>query len=187
MTDTHTTPDSEHVPASALDRLIVKVGDGISWLYFIAVVISVLEVIMRYLFDSPTSWVHETTLMMVGLCMLWGGTYCMAENRHIRVSVVRDLLPKKVGQVIDAAVSVLTLFFCSGLAYAGFTMVKKSYFDPAGNFRILRSGSALTSPAPTVVKTMLFFVLILMTLQAIIQLVKRFKILTQGSDADSKE
>ena len=187
MTHPNTTPDPDHAPKTALDRLIVKIGDRISWLYFFAVVISVIEVVMRYIFNSPTAWVHETTLMVVGLCMLWGGTYCMAEDRHIRVSVVRDLLPDRVGKVFDVLVGVLTLFFCGGLAYAGYIMVEKAFFDPAGNFRVLRSGSALNSPAPAVVKTMLFIVVVLMTLQSISQLIARVKALTEGSDSDSSQ
>ena len=37
-----------------LDRLIVKVGNFVAWLYVAAVLISFYEVIMRYFFNSPT-------------------------------------------------------------------------------------------------------------------------------------
>lgn len=157
-------------PMSRLDVWVVKIGNVVSWLFFAAVVISVFEVIMRYGFNRPTTWVHETTLMLVGVGMLWGGTYCTAEDRHIRVTVVRDAMSQKVRRIVDVVVAVFNLLFCSGLAWAGYIMAQKALFDPTGVFRIQRSGSAYNSAAPAVVKTVLFIVVILMTIQAIQQL-----------------
>ncbi len=167
-------------PLSFLDIWIVRIGNVIGWLYFVAVVISVFEVIMRYGFNRPTSWAHETTLMLVGIGMLWGGAYCMAEDRHIRVTVVRDAMAPKVRLIIDVIVGVLTLLFCLGLAWAGYIMTQKAIFDPTGAFRLQRSGSAFNSPAPALVKTILFIVVVLMTLQAVLQLWRRIRILRQA-------
>ncbi len=158
------------LPMSRLDIWIVKVGNVVGWLYFVAVIISIYEVIMRYGFNRPTAWAHETTLMLVGIGMLWGGSYCMAEDRHIRVTVIRDAMGKRTRRVVDVVVGVLNLLFCAGLAWAGWIMTQKALFDPTGTFRAQRSGSAFNSPAPAVVKTVLFIVVILMTLQATQQL-----------------
>lgn len=157
-------------PMSRLDIWVVKIGNVISWLFMAAVVISVFEVIMRYGFNRPTTWVHETTLMMVGIGMLWGGTYCTAEDRHIRVTVIRDAMNPKLRRIVDVVVAVFNLLFCSGLAWAGYIMTEKALFDPTGVFRLQRSGSAFNSAAPAVVKTVLFIVVILMTIQAFQQL-----------------
>jgi TRAP-type C4-dicarboxylate transport system permease small subunit len=155
---------------SKLDVWVVKIGNVIGWLFFAAVVISIFEVILRYGFNRPTTWVHETTLMLVGVGMLWGGTYCTAEDRHIRVTVVRDAMNEKVRRIVDVIVAVFNLLFCAGLSWAGFIMTQKALFDPTGAFRLQRSGSAFNSAAPAVVKTVLFIVVILMTIQAIQQL-----------------
>lgn len=165
-------------PMSRLDIWVVKLGNVVGWFYFVAVVISVFEVIMRYGFNRPTSWAHEMTLMLVGIGMLWGGSYCMAEDRHIRVTVIRDAMGRKARRIVDVVVAVLNLLFCAGLAWAGYVMTQKALFDPTGAFRAQRSGSAFNSPAPAVVKTVLFVVVILMTIQAIQQLwakVRRFR------------
>ena len=164
-------------PLSRLDIWVVKIGNGVGWLYFVAVVISVFEVIMRYGFNRPTSWAHETTLMLVGIGMLWGGSYCMAEDRHIRVTVVRDALSRRARRLLDVVVGVLNLLFCSGLAWAGYVMTQKALFDPTGAFRMQRSGSAFNSPAPAVVKTVLFVVVLLMTIQAVQQLWAKIQLL----------
>lgn len=157
-------------PMSRLDVWVVKIGNVVGWLFFGAVVISIFEVILRYGFNRPTTWVHETTLMMVGIGMLWGGTYCTAEDRHIRVTVVRDAMNEKVRRIVDVIVGVFNLLFCSGLTWAGYIMADKALFDPTGVFRLQRSGSAFNSAAPAVVKTVLFIVVVLMTIQAVQQL-----------------
>ncbi|HBH31931.1 MAG TPA: C4-dicarboxylate ABC transporter permease, partial [Desulfofustis sp.] len=162
-------------PMSILDVWIVRVGNVIGWLYFAAVVISVFEVVLRYGFNRPTSWAHETTLMLVGIGMLWGGSYCMAEDRHIRVTVIRDAMGRKTRRIVDVIVGLLNLLFCAGLAWAGYVMTQKALFDPTGMFRLQRTGSAFNSPAPAVVKTVLFVVVILMTLQALQQLAARIR------------
>lgn len=162
---------------SRLDVWIVKIGNIIGWLYFAAVLISIFEVVMRYAFNRPTSWVHETTLMLVGMGMLWGGAYCMAEDRHIRVTVVRDAMPPNVRRIVDIVVGFLTLLFCSGLAWAGYLMAQKAVFDPTGAFRLQRSGSAFNSPAPAAVKCLLFIVVVLMTIQAVQQLWAKLSLL----------
>jgi TRAP-type C4-dicarboxylate transport system permease small subunit len=115
--------------------------------------------------------------MMVGMGMLWGGSYCMAEDRHIRVTVVRDAMPPKVRRIVDIVVGFLTLLFCSGLAWAGYLMAQKALFDPTGAFRLQRSGSAFNSPAPAAVKSLLFIVVVLMTIQAIQQLWAKLSLL----------
>lgn len=166
-------------PLSGLDIWIVKIGNVIGWLYFVAVIISVFEVVLRYGFNSPTSWAHETTLMLVGIGMLWGGSYCMAEDRHIRVTVVRDAMPPKVRRIVDLFVAFLNLLFCAGLVWAGYVMAQKALFDPTGAFRLQRSGSAFNSPSPAVVKSVLFIVVILMTAQALQQLWRRINAFTR--------
>lgn len=171
-------------PMSKLDLVVVKLGNVVGWLYFVAVAISVFEVVMRYGFNRPTSWAHETTLMLVGIGMLWGGTYCMAEDRHIRVTVIRDMLSRRLRRIVDVIVGVLNLLFCAGLAWAGYIMTQKALFDPTGAFRAQRSGSAFNSPAPAVVKTVLFIVVVLMTIQAIQQLWLRIRLLRELKDAE---
>ncbi len=101
----------------------------------------------------------------------------MAEDRHIRVTVIRDAMGVRLRRVVDVFVAFLSLLFCGGLAWAGYIMAAKALFDPTGVFRLQRSGSAFNSAAPAVVKTVLFIVVVLMTLQAIQQLIAKIKIL----------
>ncbi|MBL0381978.1 MAG: hypothetical protein JKP90_20635 [Desulfofustis sp. PB-SRB1] len=152
---------------SILDVWIVRVGNVIGWLYFAAVVISVFEVVLRYGFNRPTLLGTRDNFDAGGIGMLWGGSYCMAEDRHIRVTVIRDAHGQK--NEADRRCyrrSAQSALLRRGLPGQGMLMTQKALFDPTGMFRLQRTGSAFNSPAPAVVKTVLFVVVILMTLQA---------------------
>jgi hypothetical protein len=68
---------------NALDRVISRGGALAAWLVFLAMAISVFEVIMRYAFDSPTSWVHESVVFLVAVSFALGGPATLAANRTL--------------------------------------------------------------------------------------------------------
>ncbi len=162
------------------NRSIIKIGNGISVFYFFAVMITVFEVAMRYIFNAPTIWVHETTVLLVGISMLYGGSYCMANNGHISVSFIRDAMPEKLRNINDVIVAFLTFIFTVSLIYAAWIMTKKAFFTPSGVFRLERSGSAWNSPMPAFIKLVLLIVVVLRCIQAFMQLIKFIKLLLTG-------
>ena len=48
----------------AVDRLNQFIGLSVSHLYLICVAITIYEVAMRYLFDSPTQWAFEVVMVV---------------------------------------------------------------------------------------------------------------------------
>ncbi len=103
---------------SRFDKGIVWCGRGAAWLIFIAMAISVFEVIMRYGFDSPTSWVHESVVMLVAVSFSLGGPVALASNRHIRVRVLYDTVGPRFKLWLDRFNDLVTLGFCVGMSYA---------------------------------------------------------------------
>ncbi len=160
---------------TTLDRWIVKLGDVVTWLYVLAVLISFYEVIMRYFFNSPTVWVHETTTAIVGMAMAFGGIYCFSNDSHISVQIVRDLFPKRVQKVIAIFVDVLILIFAVGGTYAMWYMTSRAILTPAGDFYMQRSGSAMNSVWPTVTKIFILIVFCILVLQALLHLIKKIR------------
>jgi TRAP-type C4-dicarboxylate transport system permease small subunit len=76
-----------------VDGVIVRAGNWLAWLFFVGFVITVYEVFMRYVFKSPTAWVHELTTTLCAICFAYGGAYVMARDEHMRVSTLADRLP----------------------------------------------------------------------------------------------
>lgn len=167
---------------TALDRWIVKLGDVVTWLYVVAVLISFYEVIMRYFFDSPTVWVHETTIAIVGMAMAYGGIYCFSNNSHIQVVLVRDLLSPKWQKRIAIFVDVLTLIFSIGGAYAMYYMVSRAVINPMGEFYMQRSGSAMNSVWPTLTKIFILLVFLILIVQVFLHLLKKIRTYRGGEE-----
>ena len=67
------------------------------------------EVVLRYLFNAPTIWAHETTIFLCGLAFLYGGLYCTARDRHIRVVLIYDSLPPRMRRAFDVVISLICM------------------------------------------------------------------------------
>ena len=160
---------------TALDRLILKVGDAIAWMYVVAVLISFYEVIMRYFFNAPTVWVHETTIAIVGMTMAYGGIYCYCNDSHISVTLLRDMMPRKWQKRMEILTDTLVLVFSVGGGYAMYYMTTRALLTPAGDFYMQRSGSAWNSVWPTITKVFIFLVFLTLVLQACLHLTKKVR------------
>ena len=102
--------------ATGLDRILAKGGEWVSWLFFIIVLITAYEVFMRYLFNSPTMWVHETTVFLVSIAFLYSCAYTSARNSHIRINIIYDRLPAKWRRKLDILTHVIMIaYFTIGI------------------------------------------------------------------------
>ncbi len=157
---------------NALDRLISRGGAIAAWLVFLAMAISVFEVIMRYVFDSPTSWVHETVVFLVATSFSLGGPATLAKNRHIRVRVLYDAVGPGLRVWFDRFNDLVTLGFCVAMSYAAFNMFWRASHNPMGDWQLERSGTSWNPPIPALAKGLILFALALMTLQALLHLIQ---------------
>ena len=99
---------------SFVSRSALRVGDATAWLFFATFAVSVFEVVARYAFGSHTSWAHvlSTALCVAGFAV--GGSYAMAQDAHLRVTVLSDRLRGRW----HAAATWLTLV-CGAVYLAG--------------------------------------------------------------------
>lgn len=92
--------------ATWIDGINTTIGKIASFLIFPIIVIIMIEVVSRYFFNAPTTWVNEITqYLMVAVAMLGGG-YCYAADDHVRVDILYHRFSKKG----KAAVEVITFF-----------------------------------------------------------------------------
>lgn len=161
-----------HTERNALDRFIARGGSLVGWLVFLAMVISVYEVIMRYGFDAPTSWVHETVIFLVAITFSLGGPVTLAQNRHIRVRVLYDSAGPAIKRWLDRFNDLITLLFCIAMSYAAFEMFWRASHNPMGDWQLERSGTSWNPPLPALTKGVILIALAVMTLQATLHLIQ---------------
>ncbi|SES33920.1 TRAP-type C4-dicarboxylate transport system, small permease component [Tranquillimonas rosea] len=161
--------------AGRLGRIVDKGG----WLFaagiVVAAIILLIEVFLRYVFNSPTSWAHETTTFLCGIAFLYGGLFCAARNTHVRVVLIYDALPARLRRIFDVVISAASAVAALFFAYAAWLMVQKAVYAPSGDIRLERSGSAWNPPYPAFTKIFLLAMLILLTAQFIVLTFNHFR------------
>ncbi|MBM3480954.1 MAG: TRAP transporter small permease subunit, partial [Alphaproteobacteria bacterium] len=61
-----------------------------SYLYLAATVATTYEVFARYIFNAPTDWAFEATIMLCSACYLVAGGYVTQRRRHIAITSLYD-------------------------------------------------------------------------------------------------
>lgn len=160
-----------------LDRALDRSGKVLAWLSFLAMVISVYEVFMRYGLSSPTLWVHETVTMLVAVTFAIGGPVAMARDEHIRVRILYDTVGPQGRRWLDLLNGLLTILFCVGMSYAAYIMFWRASHNPMGEWQLQRSGTSWNPPFPALIKGVILLSLVLMTLQSLLHTARAIKAL----------
>jgi len=63
------------------------------------------EVVMRYVFNRPTIWVHETSGYFFGALFVLGGAYTLLHNGHVNVEILHVHLPVRARAAVDILTS----------------------------------------------------------------------------------
>lgn len=92
-----------------IDTFTTKQGDFTSMLIIPLLLVVLWEVLMRYGFNTPTSWGFEMTAFLYGMHYMFGISYTDVKNAHVRVDIFTSLASKKV-QAIFSALTTLILF-----------------------------------------------------------------------------
>lgn len=152
--------------SNPVDRASRRVGETLSWLFLISVILTCYEVFMGSVFRAPTIWVHDATTMMSATCFLLGGAYAMQQGQHIRITFVYDLLPARVRWLCELAGLVLGLLYLLGLGwFAGMQAFNSISI-------VEMSGRAWNVPMPMVIRTAFFLGTALFALQAAAEIAK---------------
>jgi len=136
--------------------------------------ILILEVLLRYVFNSPTIWAHETVIFLNAMAFVFGGLYVASRNAHIRVVLIYDALTKPVRRLFNIVISLACLGATTFFAWAAWQGVQRAIFTPSGAFRLETSGSAWNPPTPGLLKVFLLIILIVMAVQFLIFTVSYF-------------
>ncbi|ABC30283.1 TRAP-type mannitol/chloroaromatic compound transport system, small permease component [Hahella chejuensis KCTC 2396] len=174
-------------PANPLDRCINWLGRQLSLLFILVVVISFYEVAMRYVFNSPTIWVHETATFIGAALFVVGGLYAFANDQHVRVVVIYDAVGPKVRAWLKLLHHLLGLSFCGMMIYGSWFMAQKAWFAPWGDLRLESSGSAWNPHFPAYLKGLIFAAFCILAVQMILHLIRDLRRLFAINNPSAKE
>lgn len=71
-----------------LDRTSLNIGKFCSFSIYIIMVIIILELCLRWIFNAPTEWAHEASSMLYGVYFILGGAYTLIKREHVRMDII---------------------------------------------------------------------------------------------------
>ena len=152
-------PAGERLPI--MDRVSLVISRVTMFLVAGIVAIIGFEVVMRYFFAKPTTWVNDLSLWLGGLSYLFAGLYTMQQRGHIRVTALYDIVPRPVQRVFDVLATLVVLLFAIAIAVGGFPSAWRALITWE------RYGTAWNPPIPATVKPLIIVIALLVGLQAL--------------------
>ena len=136
-----------------------KLLDGISVLCMVLILLLVIvQVAMRYLFNSPLTWSEELAVFVMIWLTFIGSLICMRDKEHIEVTILVDHLPRPLQRIVVAFSRLASVFFLLVVAYYGFELVMENM--------------TVTSPANKISMGLVYTIIPLSSLGMVFYLVK---------------
>jgi TRAP-type mannitol/chloroaromatic compound transport system permease small subunit len=120
-------PADENLLTRAIDWMSDKTGLFISFWTVNAVCFYFFEVVMRYVFNTPTIWVHEASYLLLGMQYLLAGGFALLHGSHVRVDVVYNYLPVRGRVGMDIFTSMFFFMFALVLVLTSWTYFSNAY------------------------------------------------------------
>ena len=90
-----------------LSRWFAYISTGVLGLMML---LTVVDVFLRYFFNSPITGTTEVTEFMMVIVVFPALAWCAVTRRHVQVDLLVSHLPPRVQTIIDSITLVLTLF-----------------------------------------------------------------------------
>ena len=129
------------------DKLVKYSGYLASALFITIGFIVSYEVIMRYLFNSPTIWVNEVSRFLQIWATYLALTYSFHKKDFIRITVIYDRLNENGKKILDFISFIFILIFSSFVVYYGWIIAYDSLKVGRTSSTILDVPSFLTELA----------------------------------------
>lgn len=112
---------------NGVTRLNDVIGRLVAYLVLAMFALILLEVFLRYLFNSPTVWTNEFTQLLFGCYAVLSGGYLLAHKGHVNVDLLYSALGARTQACIDIVTSVLFFIFMFALVYFALDMATESF------------------------------------------------------------
>jgi TRAP-type mannitol/chloroaromatic compound transport system permease small subunit len=103
----------------AIEWINTKAGEYVAYWAVISVFAYYYEVLGRYVFNSPTNWVHESMFLMYGMQYMLAGAFAYREDQHVRVDVFYAKFPPRGKAIADIVTSVFFFIFIGTMFVTG--------------------------------------------------------------------
>jgi TRAP-type C4-dicarboxylate transport system permease small subunit len=113
---------------AALDKALAAVESvGMLVLTLTALAIGIMQVVLRYVFNTGISWSEGVFITFTIWAMLLAGSRAVRDGLHVRVDVGIRLLPERFKRAAELIALIVPLILCGFFFYAGFLYTEFVY------------------------------------------------------------
>lgn len=167
----------ESVPyADAINHMILKIGEIVSWVYAILIAVILLQVILRKGFSNGLIVLEELQWHLYAIGIMMGLSYSQVNDSHVRVDILYDRYSPRTRHVIEI---LGLLFFVFPLL---FVVIYHSLDFIHDSYRIMES-SVMSSGLPYryLIKSIIPISLSLLGIACLTRLYSEIVLLIQGA------
>ena len=141
---------------SGLDRLVVKASEWISAVFVVAEILLLLVgVISRYVFDSPIIWVNELAEMLFLWLVSLGAVIALNKGEHMRMTIVLNRMSQRMRRFAERASGLIVAVVSLVLLVPGISYM---WAQAAITTPMLHISGAVEVAGQLIVLAMLFYV-----------------------------
>ena len=169
-----------------LDRLLTSTeafidwsGRTVSWLSLLLVLVTFIVVVLRYVFDSGSIALQETTTYFHATIFLVGMAYTLQHNAHVRVDIFYSRFSRQGQAWVDLCGALFLLLpFMLFISWISWEYIVDSWSVMEGS----REAGGL--PGVFLLKSLILVMTTLLSLQALTQVARNIETILkqQGSD-----
>ncbi len=156
-----------------------RIGIAVSYSIPLLGLLLVFEIIMRYVFNRPTTWVHDISQFLFGIGYMLGAGYTLLIDGHANMDMLYNRFGEKGRALLNTLSGVLFLFFMSILIWKCGIMA----WDSLKYKEVLTQSSF--EPPIYPMKIILFIGCLLLGLQGVVKLLENILVLF-GMELDLK-
>ena len=162
--------------SAVIDRINRFVGQQVSWLILVAVIVSTANAIIRKAFDSSSNAWLELQWYLFGAVFMLAAAYTLLTNEHIRIDVLSSNFKKSTRDKIDLVCHILFLLpFCVLMIYL---CVPWFYLTFLSGEMSANAGGLIIWPA----KLLVLAGFIMLLTQCFSEIIKRYAIIIGAMD-----
>lgn len=102
-----------------MESLSTGVAKGVKWLIPCFVVITIIDVGLRYFFQAPTLWARELVSLLFGPMWMLTGAYLLTTDEQVRMDLVFQYFSMRKKAIFDLITFTLFFFYFGVMVFYG--------------------------------------------------------------------
>jgi TRAP-type C4-dicarboxylate transport system permease small subunit len=142
---------------SRVNNFIWQIIEEATLVFFsIMLLLAIAQILFRYVLNISVPWTEEAARWLFVWQIFLGSSLMLKEHGHLKITMVRDLLPYTVQKVVDLIMSLLGLIFIIGIFFGSLQMIGSVQNVTAGSFSLSVKYMYLVVPISMVLMVLVY-------------------------------